>query len=1521
MPQLIGFIAVVALIIFVVGWIWENILEPVINFFANYGLMMIGGAVAIFVLVWLFKMLSGRSQKKAEELEDAIRVFKSMSIHKDLEKFESILSVNMKKIIFATQREYKDKWANYLCRAAYENNIGLVKKLISNGLNASMKDSDGNNALMSALSSSEDNNELVKYLISKKANLEDINNNSETPLLIAARVGNAQNVKLLISKKANQTVTNSEGYTPLLVAVLYDKKDIIELLLQKGSDIETKANDGSTALIIAANKGYEETVELLLEKNANIEATENENNLTPLLEAVTYEHDNVVNILLEKGSNIEATTNDGQTSLHIAAVYGFKNLVETLLEKGAEIEAKSDSLYTPLHLAAAEGYTDIVNILLEKGSNIESIDDKDFTPLHLASMMGHKETVSLLLKHGANIEASCDGLTPILLASTEKKHEVVELLIEEGAKFDITNSKVCELVTGNLFDTAYETIFNAIIGNNIEAVKLFLDQGSSIEIKDDDGDTPLLLAVSEGHLNIVRLLLDKGAYIEAKDNDGSTPLICSANAGYLSISKLLLENKGNIEAKDNGGFTPLICACGGGHKDVVELLINKGANIEVTEPENAATPLMIASIEGYDSIVSLLLKNGANIESQTNENVTALHFASSKGQANVVKVLLENNANIEVTETDGSTPLILASENDEKKVVSLLIEAGAKFDVLNESICYKVTKNLFEDGYKVIIDAIKDNNYKAVKLFLDQGFPTSEEIGGGLLSLAVDREYIDIVELLVENGVDVVNYGQPAFIRASSKDSVDSVNILIEADIDINYINEEGINALSAAAFYGSKNVLELLLKNNNIQNPLFNKVVNEIELTGYDSIKLNIQELKMTQLGATLYYKTDYDQHFDWVQKSGEVQKILGLKHIELIDDHSGQYVIKVYNDSDESKLIRSLTVNGKKPQFVEFIERDYTSYIFFKSIAGLSMEHWNEQKSFIEHELKLPVDIEIYDSTHRLYPEFGEENLIVIIESNISVMPDALEIGGKYLKTEIENGYQTYYFENVEDISIWHDKKEEIISFIHKRVNIEQDGLHIKLIESVEESIPKLLGLVDSNKNTPILHAVKEEGENKIYFYTFLPELDLNEWKEKSKKTNFRTLFNEPDKVYKLDIYDKTNDSLYDEEFYKGQLIVLKELARIPSKEDLQDKNALEELKSDNIFWGYGAGSHRYYSDLSLLSHLMIIGASGSGKSNFINGIVLSLLNSIESVKKLYLIDLKSGIEFNRYNDLESDKITVFSRGTKPSKLLEALYEVEAEMYLREEYMAANNIIKMDKDPIFVVIDEFAQINLMHARGDEMQAKDEIFDTLIRLGTRARSANIKLIVQTQDPKSVGEDLKVHLMSRVLLKTGKDLDREFTLQNPDMMDELGIKHTKFDKGRFVFEDYNEGDTLFTELQFPFINPDKKYHMNFKDNAQSHTEMDESIYDSYKEYISSEYDYLANTKLLSGNKVTNISKKEVMEENDNIVDVVLNEDEFDFDSLLDDTPVEDANSNDDMMEINNMFSDAKDLLKELKEGK
>ena len=81
------------------------------------------------------------------------------------------------------------------------------------------------------------------------------------------------------------------------------------------------------------------------------------------------------------------------------------------------------------------------------------------------------------------------------------------------------------------------------LGGHTHIAELILDQGSSIEALNNDGNSPLHLATRGGHTDTVELLLNKGASIEGmgKDKNTGTPLHLFAHSGNTVMVELLLK--------------------------------------------------------------------------------------------------------------------------------------------------------------------------------------------------------------------------------------------------------------------------------------------------------------------------------------------------------------------------------------------------------------------------------------------------------------------------------------------------------------------------------------------------------------------------------------------------------------------------------------------------------------------------------------------------------------------------------------------------------------------------------------------------------------------------------------------------------------------------------------------------------------------------------------------------------------------------------------------------------------------
>jgi ankyrin repeat protein len=112
-----------------------------------------------------------------------------------------------------------------------------------------------------------------------------------------------------------------------------------------------------------------------------------------------------------------------------------------------------------------------------------------------------------------------------------------------------------------------KNLYGAAQKGNLKSAERYLDEGESISAANaEDGRTPLHAAAKGGHRKMVTFLLNQGASVNARDNEGDTPLHLAAAAGHDSTVRILLADGADATMRNNAGETPLDLAVG--HPDV-----------------------------------------------------------------------------------------------------------------------------------------------------------------------------------------------------------------------------------------------------------------------------------------------------------------------------------------------------------------------------------------------------------------------------------------------------------------------------------------------------------------------------------------------------------------------------------------------------------------------------------------------------------------------------------------------------------------------------------------------------------------------------------------------------------------------------------------------------------------------------------------------------------------------------------------------------------------------------------------
>ncbi|XP_031467066.1 kinase D-interacting substrate of 220 kDa isoform X2 [Phasianus colchicus] len=393
----------------------------------------------------------------------------------------------------------------------------------------------------------------LKALLEKCRDVDERNENGQTPLMLAAEQGNLEIVQELLKKGANCNLEDADNWTALISAAKEGHEAIIAELLNYGVNLEHRDLGGWTALMWASYKGRTEVAKLLLEKGANPNITGMQYSVYPIIWAAGRGHSDIVHLLLQHGAKVNCSDKYGTTPLVWAARKGHLDCVKYLLQMGADVDQEGANSMTALIVAVKGGYTDSVKEILKRNPNVNLTDKDGNTALMIASKEGHTEIVQDLLDAGTYVNIPDRSGDTVLIGAVRGGHvEIVRALLHKYADIDIR---------GQDNKTA---LYWAVEKGNATMVRDILQCNPDTETYTKDGETPLIKATKMRNIEIVELLLDKGAKVSAVDKKGDTPLHIAIRGRSRKLAELLLRNPkdGRLLYRPNkAGETPYNIDC------------------------------------------------------------------------------------------------------------------------------------------------------------------------------------------------------------------------------------------------------------------------------------------------------------------------------------------------------------------------------------------------------------------------------------------------------------------------------------------------------------------------------------------------------------------------------------------------------------------------------------------------------------------------------------------------------------------------------------------------------------------------------------------------------------------------------------------------------------------------------------------------------------------------------------------------------------------------------------------------
>lgn len=416
-----------------------------------------------------------------------------------------------------------------------------------------------------------------------------------------------------------------------------------------------------------------------------------------------------------------------------------------------------------------------------------------------AAGQGNLERVRALLAFGAAVDAANEySHTALMEAASQGRGEVVRCLLEAGADANRENSLALDFAVrmGNA-DCVAQLLQAGADPNCVEK-----ENATARDTEDEDEDEELENGLSEE---------DEEEKDEEDDEDeqlstSPTLLMDAIGRGNRAIVDLLLEAGANVHATA-GGESALSTAVQSGREELFDLLLSKGA------PLTGA--LRAAALMGKRDVVARLLELGAEVDETAGQFAwTPLANAAEAGHAEIVRMLLAAGADPNHKDWMGKTPLAQAIQEDKADVVRVLLEAGASLES--------------DDDDSLLSAAVWQGHGQIVDLLLEHGVDPNEQRKNSPPALfwAVGFNKSAIARRLLDAGADpnarmpkgrrVGEFdefppGGTPLMLAAKKGRSKAMEALLAAGADPNLKDSKGRTAADYAAKSGQPAIVERL--------------------------------------------------------------------------------------------------------------------------------------------------------------------------------------------------------------------------------------------------------------------------------------------------------------------------------------------------------------------------------------------------------------------------------------------------------------------------------------------------------------------------------------------------------------------------------------------------------------------------------------------------------------------------------------------------------------------------------------
>ncbi|XP_030404500.1 protein phosphatase 1 regulatory subunit 12A isoform X4 [Gopherus evgoodei] len=296
----------------------------------------------------------------------------------------------------------------------------------------------------------------------------------------------------------------------------------------------------------------------------------------------------------------------------------------------------------------------MVKFLVENGANINQPDNEGWIPLHAASSCGYLDIAEYLISQGAHVGAvNSEGDTPLDIAEEEAMEELLQNEVNrQGVDIEAARKEEERIM--------------------LRDARQWLNSGRINDVRHaKSGGTALHVAAAKGYTEVLKLLIQAGYDVNIKDYDGWTPLHAAAHWGKEEACRILVENLCDTETVNKVGQTAFDVA----DEDILGYLeeLQKKQNLLHSEKQEKKSPLIESTanmdnnqsqkpFKNKETLIIEQEKNASSIESLEQEKADE-EEEGKKDESSCSSEEDEEEDSESEAETDKTKPLASVTNN------------------------------------------------------------------------------------------------------------------------------------------------------------------------------------------------------------------------------------------------------------------------------------------------------------------------------------------------------------------------------------------------------------------------------------------------------------------------------------------------------------------------------------------------------------------------------------------------------------------------------------------------------------------------------------------------------------------------------------------------------------------------------------------------------------------------------------------------------------------------------------------